>query len=372
MGLEFNPEEQIRYRRHITLPEIGYEGQLKLKAVKVLLVGAGGLGSPAALYLAASGVGHIGLVDFDKVDPSNLHRQIIHPTSSVGMKKTESAKAAILAINPNVEVQTYDLKLTSENAMEILARYDLVIDGTDNFPTRYLVNDACVLLGKPNIYGSIYRFEGQTTIFCTARGPCYRCLYPEPPPPDSVPSCAEAGVLGVLPGVIGLLQSTEAIKTILGIGESLIGRLMLYDALSMTFREVAIRRDPNCPICGEHPSITALVDYNRFCGMENYGEVPEIEPEALLEQIQSQEVVALIDVREPYEHAESRIPGSILIPLGELPDRICELDPAQYTVFYCRSGMRSAKAWQISRQFGFEDAVNLRGGILNWTGPTEN
>ncbi len=363
-------EELLRYSRHLILPEVGLEGQLKLKSARVLLVGAGGLGSPTALYLAASGVGTLGIVDFDAVDLTNLHRQVIHGTSDVGRSKLDSAAEAIHEVNPNVQVIKHETLLTSENALDILSGYDLVVDGTDNFPTRYLVNDACVLLGKTNVYGSIFRFDGQATVFCAPGGPCYRCLYPEPPPPGMVPSCAEGGVLGVLPGIIGLIQATEAVKLILGVGEPLIGRLVLYDALAMSFRELKIRRDPACPICGDLPSISALIDYNQFCGIKPITNEPvayhEIESSTLNAMFQSGEDFVLLDVREPDEFEVSRIPGSILIPLGDVPNRLNELNPSTKTVVHCRSGMRSAKACEILIAAGFGDVSNLKGGILDW------
>jgi len=367
---EFTREEMLRYSRHFVLPEVGISGQHKLKAAKVLLVGAGGLGSPNALYLAASGVGTIGIVDFDSVDLTNLHRQVIHGTPDVGRSKLDSASDSIRAINPNVRVVQHPEMLRSENALDIVKDYDLVVDGTDNFPTRYLVNDACVLLGKTNIYGSIFRFDGQATVFCTPGGPCYRCLYPEPPPPGTVPSCAEGGVLGILPGLIGLIQATETVKIILGVGEPLIGRLLMVDALSMSFKEVRIRRDPDCPICGEHPTVTSLIDYNQFCGIpkQNSPQGPELEldPIELQAMRERHDPLTLIDVREPHEHAINQIPGAILIPLGELSARLGELDHAALTVVHCQSGMRSAKACEILRSNGFERVINLRGGILQW------
>jgi len=351
-------------------------GQLKLKAAKVLLVGAGGLGSPAALYLAASGIGTIGIVDADCVDLTNLHRQVIHGTPDVGRSKLDSAAETIEAINPNVGVVKHEAFLTSANALEIVKDYDFVVDGTDNFPTRYLVNDACVLLGKINVYGSVFRFDGQASVFCAPGGPCYRCLYPEPPPPGVVPNCAEGGVLGILPGIIGLIQSTEAVKLILGIGEPLIGRLLLYDALTMRFREVRIRRDPKCPICGDHPTQTALIDYDQFCGLP--GKVaavpvePELEPAELKAMMDRHDPFVLLDVREPYEFEASRIPGSVLIPLGQLPQRLGELDQTKFTVVQCRSGMRSATACEILKNNGFKNVINLRGGILEWENTVES
>ncbi|HLK15443.1 MAG TPA: molybdopterin-synthase adenylyltransferase MoeB [Fimbriimonadaceae bacterium] len=367
MPTELSREELLRYSRHLILPEVGSEGQLRLKAAKVLLVGAGGLGSPAALYLAASGVGTLGIVDFDAVDLTNLHRQVIHGTPDVGRSKLDSAAESIHAVNPNVTVIKHSTMLTSDNALEIVAGYDLVLDGTDNFPTRYLVNDACVLLGKQNMYGSIFRFDGQATVFCAKGGPCYRCLYPEPPPPGLVPSCAEGGVLGVLPGIIGIIQATEAIKAILGVGESLIGRLLLYDALSMRFQEVHIRRDPNCPVCGDNPSVTQLVDYEELCGLPGHANFErEIGADELTRLRELGIPHVLVDVREPHEYAVNRIPGSILIPLGEVPARIGELDRTKKTVVQCQSGVRSARACEILISAGFEDVVNLRGGIIDW------
>ncbi|MHB8637928.1 MAG: molybdopterin-synthase adenylyltransferase MoeB [Fimbriimonadaceae bacterium] len=370
MQPELSREELIRYSRHLILPEVGMLGQQKLKAAKVLVVGAGGLGSPAALYLAASGVGRMGIVDFDAVDLSNLHRQVIHGTADVGRSKLDSAADAIESVNPHVAVVKHDAMLSSENALQIIDQYDLVVDGTDNFPTRYLVNDACVLLGKPNMYGSIFRFDGQATVFCAPDGPCYRCLYPEPPPPGLVPSCAEGGVLGVLPGVIGLIQATEAVKAILGVGESLVNRLLLYDALSMRFSEVRIRRDPDCPVCGDHRTIAALIDYDQFCGLPGKASAqvvePELAPRDVMEMTRRQEAFTLVDVREPHEYAINRIPGSILMPLGQVAERQRELDRSKTTVVQCQSGMRSAKACGILREAGFERVFNLQGGIIEW------
>jgi adenylyltransferase/sulfurtransferase len=376
MAAEFTPEEQIRYSRHLILPEIGPEGQAKLKAARVLLVGAGGLGSPAALYLAAAGVGTLGIVDFDAVDLSNLHRQVIHGTPDVGRSKLVSASETLAAINPNVRMVPHAVMLTSENAMGILKAYDLVVDGTDNFPTRYLVNDACVLLGKPNVYGSILGFEGQASVFCAPGGPCYRCLYPDPPPPGVVPSCAEGGVLGVLPGMVGVIQATEAIKWIVGIGEPLVGRLLMYDALGMRFNEVRIRRDAACPVCGDAPTVTRLIDYDRFCGVfpPESKVVDEIGPGELIQMLDGPRSFTLLDVRTPREHAMDRIPGSILIPLAELPDRIDELDPKEPMVVYCRVGARSAHACALLMEHGFDKIVNLRGGIVEFNaigGPVE-
>jgi len=371
MATRLTPEEKRRYSRHLILPEVGPEGQERLKNARVLVIGVGGLGSPAALYLAAAGVGTLGIVDFDRVDHTNLHRQVIHGTSDIGRSKLDSAGQSIKEVNPNVEVFRHEERLTSANALEILADYDLVVDGTDNFPTRYLVNDACVLLGKPNMYGSIFRFEGQATVFCAPGGPCYRCLYPEPPPPGMVPSCAEAGVLGVLPGVIGLIQATEAVKWILGVGEPLVGRLLLYDALGMGFTELKIRRDPGCPVCGDHPTVESLIDYESFCGMHPIMPIKEIEPEELRALMESGEEFLLLDVREPHEYAEHSIEGAVLIPLGEVPYRLEELDPARKTVIHCRSGKRSATACAILQEAGFRDVTNLRGGALAWIDFTE-
>ena len=364
-----------RYSRHLIMPEVGMEGQLKLKAARALCIGAGGLGSPVLLYLAAAGVGKIGLVDFDEVDYSNLHRQIIHGTPDVGRSKLDSAKSRLNALNPEVEVVTYETALSSENALGLFADYDLVVDGTDNFPTRYLVNDACVISGKPNIYGSIFRFEGQASVFAAKDGPCYRCLYPEPPPPGLVPSCAEGGVLGILPGVIGTLQATEAIKVILGIGEPLIGRFLIFDALKMRFRELKLRKDPDCPVCGEHPTVTELIDYEQFCGItpaatEAGASSTENEDEATVEELKSRldrhESFLLLDVREPQEFEICRIPGSVLIPLGDLPSRLSELEGRDDMIVHCKSGVRSGKAVKLLREAGYSKARNLKGGILAW------
>jgi adenylyltransferase/sulfurtransferase len=370
-------DEILRYSRHLIIPEVGIEGQQKLKAAKVLLVGTGGLGAPLALYLAAAGVGKIGLVDFDTVDFTNLQRQVIHFTADVGRKKLDSAAEKMKALNPNVEIVRHEVALSSENALDILKDYDLVVDGTDNFPTRYLVNDACVLLGKPNVYGSIFRFEGQATVFAYAGGPCYRCLYPEPPPPGLVPSCAEGGVLGILPGTIGLIQATEAVKLILGIGEPLVGRLLLYDALGMRFRELKLRKNPECPVCGAHPTVTKLIDYHQFCGVPQPGSAApdretkvnegEIDVVELKEKIDRGDNFVLIDVREPHEYRICNIPGAQLIPLGEFPKRVGELDPAADIVIHCRSGVRSAKACAVLRQAGFQHVRNVVGGILAWS-----
>jgi molybdopterin/thiamine biosynthesis adenylyltransferase/rhodanese-related sulfurtransferase len=367
-------EEILRYSRHLILPEVGMEGQLKLKQAKVLLVGTGGLGAPMALYLGAAGIGTIGLVDFDVVDQTNLQRQVIHGTSDVGRKKIDSAEESLREINPNVNVIRHEVALTSDNALEIIREYDIVADGTDNFPTRYLVNDACVLLRKPNAYGSIFRFEGQASVFAMEDGPCYRCLYPEPPPPGLVPSCAEGGVLGILPGVIGLIQATEVVKLILGKGETLKGRLMLYDALNMKFRELKLRRNPECPVCGDHPTVTKLIDYQEFCGIPQQAAVPkqeatllEIEPTELKEKIDRGDSFVLVDVREPHEWQIAKIPTAKLIPLGDVAKRINELNPGDEIVVHCRSGVRSAKAAQLLLDSGFKNVKNLKGGILAWS-----
>jgi sulfur-carrier protein adenylyltransferase/sulfurtransferase len=370
-------EEILRYSRHLIIPEVGIEGQLKLKAAKVLLVGTGGLGAPLGLYLAAAGVGKIGLVDFDTVDFTNLQRQVIHFTSDVGRRKIESASEKMKAINPFVEIVPHEVALTSENALDILKDYDIIVDGTDNFPTRYLVNDACVLLGKPNVYGSIFRFEGQATVFAYEGGPCYRCLYPEPPPPGLVPSCAEGGVLGILPGTIGLIQATETVKLILGIGQPLVGRLLLYDALGMKFRELKLRKNPECPVCGDHPTVTKLIDYHQFCGVPQTAAAPpvqettvnegEIDVVELKQKIDRGDKFVLIDVREPHEYKICSIPGAKLIPLGEFPQHVGEFDKDADIVIHCRSGMRSAKACAVLKQNGFEHVRNVVGGILAWS-----
>lgn len=360
-----------RYSRHLIMPEVGLDGQLKLKAARVLLVGAGGLGSPTAMYLAAAGVGTIGIVDADVVDLTNLHRQVIHGTRDIGRDKTVSASESISDINPHVRVVRHETLLTSQNALEIIRDYDIVIDGTDNFPTRYLVNDACVMLDKPNVYGSIYRFDGQATVLAHDGGPCYRCLFPEPPPPGTVPSCAEGGVLGILPGIIGLVQATEAVKIILGKGDSLVGRLMLYDALAMSFQEIKIKRDPKCPVCGDTPSVTELIDYHEFCGLPGQGEsVPhfddEIEPAEVKAMLDRGERLVIVDVREPHEHAINAIPSALLIPLAELTARVNELDTADEIVMHCLMGARSARACEFLRATGFAKVRNLRGGIRAW------
>jgi len=365
-------EEILRYSRHLIMPEVGMEGQLKLKGAKVLLIGTGGLGAPLGLYLTAAGIGNIGLVDFDVVDFTNLQRQVTFGTSDVGKPKTEAAKARLNNLNPDVEITSYETKLTSENALELFKDYDVIVDGTDNFPTRYLVNDACILLGKPNVYGSIFRFEGQATVFGMPDGPCYRCLYPEPPPPGLVPSCAEGGVLGVLPGIIGSLQALETIKLILGRGDSLVGRLLLFDALTLKFRELRLRKNSNCAICGAHRKIHKLIDYNEFCGVRGEEEpemdlhVPEITARELKDRLDRGDEVFILDVREPHEYQICNLKGH-LIPLGELPRRVHELDSSHEIVAHCRSGKRSAQAVDFLRRAGFRKVQNLRGGILSWS-----
>ena len=373
-------EEVERYSRHLIMPEVGMAGQKKLKAASVLLIGAGGLGSPLALYLTAAGIGRIGLVDYDVVDYTNLQRQIIHGTKDVGRLKLESAKESMLAINPFVQVDTYEVALTSANALEILAPYDIIIDGTDNFPTRYLTNDACVLLGKPNVYGSIFRFEGQLSVLYAKEGPCYRCLFPEPPPPGSVPSCAEGGVLGILPGTIGAMQATEAIKLILGIGDSMIGRLVLYDALNMEVTEVKLRKNPNCPVCGENPTVTELIDYEQFCGAPAHdrspytaeeidlNEVRQMTPVQLKERLDAGDDLLILDVRQPHEWEISNLEplGAKLIPQSEIMGHIDEFDQNQEIVVQCRSGVRSANVIMIMQQLGFKNLWNLDGGINRW------
>ncbi len=367
---ELSHDELQRYSRHLIMPEVGLEGQKRLKAAKVLCIGAGGLGSPLALYLAAAGVGRLGLVDFDVVEFSNLQRQIIHTTEDVGRSKLGSAHEKIQAINPHVEVELHETRLTSDNALEIFAEYDIVADGTDNFPTRYLVNDACVMTGKPNVYGSIFRFEGQASVFALPDGPCYRCLYPEPPPPGLVPSCAEGGVLGILPGLVGLIQATEVIKLILGKGDSLSGRLLLVDALGMTFRELKLRKNADCPVCGTHPSIRKLIDYEQFCGIEPEkpasNDSAEITATQLKRELESEKAPFLLDVRNPNEYQIARIPGAHLIPLQQLPARLRELDPTRDIVVHCRTGVRSAKAIEMMRSAGFQKLRNLKGGIHAW------
>jgi sulfur-carrier protein adenylyltransferase/sulfurtransferase len=365
-------EEILRYSRHLIMPEVGMEGQLKLKKAKVLLIGTGGLGAPLGLYLAAAGVGKLGLVDFDVVDFTNLQRQVTFGSSDVGKPKSEAAKARLSNLNPDIEVQAFETKLTSDNALELFKDFDIIVDGTDNFPTRYLVNDACVLLGKPNVYGSIFRFEGQATVFGMEDGPCYRCLYPEPPPPGLVPSCAEGGVLGVLPGIVGSIQAMETIKLILGSGRSLKGRLLVFDALEMGFREFKLRKNPDCPICGEHRTIHHLIDYYEFCGVRGEEapvpdlKVPEITPRELKARLDKGDDLFILDVREPHEYQICNLQGH-LIPLGELPRRVHELDSSREIVAHCRSGKRSAEAIDFLRKAGFRKIHNLKGGILAWS-----
>ena len=363
-------EEILRYSRHLIMPEVGMEGQQKLKAAKVLCIGAGGLGSPLALYLTAAGVGTLGIVDFDVVDYTNLQRQIIHTTNDVGRKKLESAAEKLKAINPFLELRTFETKLTSANALDLFREFDIIADGTDNFPTRYLVNDACVLTGKPNVYGSIFRFEGQASVFATEEGPCYRCLYPEPPPPGLVPSCAEGGVLGILPGLVGVIQATETIKLILGQGDPLIGRLLLVDALGMKFRELKLRKNPDCPVCGTNPTVTQLIDYNEFCGIRGEevpatNDVPAITVVDLKQKLDQKADIFILDVREPHEYQICNLNG-YLIPVGDLPKRVHELDSSREIIAHCRSGVRSARAVNFLRRAGFKKVYNLTGGILEW------
>ncbi|HEY4776830.1 MAG TPA: molybdopterin-synthase adenylyltransferase MoeB [Candidatus Acidoferrales bacterium] len=366
-------EEIMRYSRHLIMPEVGMDGQLKLKQAKVLCIGTGGLGAPLGLYLAAAGVGRIGLVDFDSVDLTNLQRQILFGTDDIGRPKIEAATDRLRNLNPDIQIDRFETRLTSENALDILKNYDIVVDGTDNFPTRYLVNDACVILGKPNVYGSIFRFEGQITIFGAPGGPCYRCLYPEPPPPGLVPSCAEGGVLGVLPGIVGAIQAAETLKLIIGKGEPLIGRLLLFDALAMRFRELKLRKNPECPVCGEHPTITKLIDYAEFCGVRGeeaaspaQSAVPEIAPRELKSRLDRGDDLFILDVREPHEYQICNL-GGHLIPLGELSRRVNELDSSREIVAHCRSGKRSAEAVEFLRSAGFRKVLNLKGGILAWS-----
>ena len=370
---ELTTSDLSRYSRHLILPEVGMEGQQKLKAARVLCVGTGGLGSPLAFYLTAAGVGTLGLVDFDVVDESNLQRQIIHSTKDIGRKKLDSAEEKLTALNPAVKIVKHETMLTSANAMEILKDYDIVADGTDNFPTRYLVNDACVLLGKPNVYGSIFRFEGQASVFATKEGPCYRCLYPEPPPPGLVPSCAEGGVLGILPGLVGVIQATEVIKLILGKGESLIGRLLLVDALTMRFRELKLRKNPECPVCGKNPTVTELIDYQHFCGIvpetpedkKVMNGIPQISVRDLKSRMDAGEDLFILDVREPYEYRIAQI-GGTLIPLNDVPNRLAEIDREREIIVHCRSGVRSQRVAEFLKQQGYPRVVNLAGGILAW------
>ena len=372
--MELDNDEIRRYSRHLSLPEVGLEGQKKIRAASVLCIGAGGLGSPIAMYLAAAGVGKLGIVDFDAVDLSNLQRQILHGTPDVGRPKTQSARDTLHRLNPQVQVVTHDTRLTSENALKIIRPYDLVVDGTDNFPTRYLTNDACVLLKKPNIYGSIFRFEGQASVFAPhLGGPCYRCLYPEPPPPGTVPSCAEGGVLGVLPGIIGLIQATEILKLILGKGTSLLNRLLLFNALDMQFRELKLRRDPQCPLCGESPTITQLINYENFCGVPPPSAINTMHPDEvtvhdLKKALDNPQLgIQVLDVREPDEHQIARINGARLVPLSTLPQRFAELDPNQAYYIHCKAGGRSLKALQFLREQGFQNLKSVKGGIAAWS-----
>ena len=363
-------DEILRYSRHLIMPEVGMEGQQKLKAAKVLCIGAGGLGSPLSLYLTAAGVGTLGIVDFDVVDYTNLQRQIIHSTDDVGRKKLDSAAEKLKGINPFINLKTFETRLTSANALELFKEFDIIADGTDNFPTRYLVNDACVLTGKPNVYGSIFRFEGQASVFATEEGPCYRCLYPEPPPPGLVPSCAEGGVLGILPGLVGVIQATETIKLILGQGDPLVGRLLLVDALGMKFRELKLRKNPDCPVCGKNPTVKELIDYNEFCGIRGEeapvaNDVPTISVQELKEKLDAKADIFILDVREPHEYQICHLNG-YLIPVGDLPKRVHELDSSREIIAHCRSGVRSARAVNFLRRAGFKKVYNLTGGILEW------
>jgi len=364
-SIELSNEERVRYSRHLTMPEVGIDGQRRLKAARVLCIGAGGLGSPVALYLAAAGLRTIGIVDFDDVELSNLQRQILHGTKDISRRKLESARDRLRDVNPNVDIELHECRFSSENASELVARYDLVIDGSDNFPTRYLSNDVCVFARRPNVYGSVFRFDGQSTVFAPhLGGPCYRCLFPEPPAPGTVPSCAEAGVLGVLPGIIGMVQAIEAIKLILGVGETLVGRLLHFDALKMKFREFNVRRDPQCPVCGDAPTITAPIDYEQFCGIA--ADLPAISVQDLKRKLDAHEAIQLIDVREPFEFEIARIDGAKLIPLGQLANRLHELKQNGQTVVHCHTGMRSAQGVQMLRQTGFMNVYNLEGGIDAW------
>jgi adenylyltransferase/sulfurtransferase len=371
--MELNNDEIRRYSRHLILPEVGLAGQKKICSTSVLCIGAGGLGSPIAMYLAAAGIGKLGILDFDSVDFSNLQRQIIHGTEDVGRPKTQSARETIAGINPNVEVVLHNTRITSENALDIIRGYDIVVDGTDNFPTRYLTNDACVLLKKPNVYGSIFRFEGQASVFAPhLGGPCYRCLYPEPPPPGMVPSCAEGGVLGVLPGIVGTIQATEILKLALGKGSSIVGRLLLFNALDMKFRELKLRRDPQCPVCGDNPTIKELIDYEMFCGIHPEPETPAANPDEVTVQEMKKALedrklgVKVIDVREPDEYQIAHVDGVPLIPLSVLPQRFTELDPNQTYYIHCKSGVRSMKALQFLREQGFKYLKSVKGGITAW------
>jgi sulfur-carrier protein adenylyltransferase/sulfurtransferase len=367
-AMRLSADELQRYSRHLLMPEVTSEGQKRLKAARILSIGAGGLGSPAALYLAAAGVGTIGIVDFDDVDLSNLQRQILHGTKDIGRRKLESAQDRLRDINPEIEIELHDCRFTSENASQLVAKYDIVVDGSDNFPTRYLSNDVCVFAGKPNVYGSVFRFEGQTTVFAPhLGGPCYRCLFPEPPPPDSVPNCAQAGVLGVLPGIIGMLQAIETIKLIVGIGEPLVGRLLHFDALKVKFRELNLRRDPECPVCGENPTIFSPIDYDQFCGARSEDEIPTMSAQELKRKIDAGEPFELIDVREAFEYEIARIDGAKLIPLGEIAERVDELQRERPIVVHCHSGRRSAEAVRLLQQRGFANVYNLEGGIDAWS-----
>src|SRR5881296_1948543 len=367
-AVQLSAKELQRYSRHLIMPEVTLDGQRRLKAARVLCIGAGGLGSPAALYLAAAGVGAIGIVDFDDVDLSNLQRQILHGTKDIGRSKLESARDRLRDVNPEIEVELHNCRFSSENAAGLISGCDVVVDGSDNFPTRYLSNDVCVFERKPNVYGSVFRFEGQTTVFAPhLGGPCYRCLFPEPPPPDSVPNCAQAGVLGVLPGIIGMLQAIEAIKMIVGVGESLVGRLLHFDALKAKFRELNLRRDPECPVCGENPTIFSPIDYGQFCGVRDEGAIPGISPQELKRRIDAGEPFELIDVREPFESEIARIDGAKLIPLGEITERLDELNRERPIVVHCHSGTRSAQAARLLQQRGFGNVYNLEGGIDAWS-----
>ncbi|HTA52094.1 MAG TPA: molybdopterin-synthase adenylyltransferase MoeB [Candidatus Acidoferrum sp.] len=370
--MALSKEEIMRYSRHLIMPEVGMEGQLKIKAAKVLCIGTGGLGAPLGLYLAAAGVGRIGLVDFDVVDSTNLQRQVLFSTQDVGVPKTQAAANRLRGLNPDIQIDTYETQLTSANAFELFKDYDIIVDGTDNFPTRYLVNDASVMMGKLNVYGSIFRFEGQITVFGAPDGPCYRCLYPEPPPPGLVPSCAEGGVLGVLPGIVGTIQAAEALKLIIGKGDPLIGRLLLFDALAMKFRELKLRKNPDCPVCGTHPTQKGLIDYAEFCGVRGeeapstVTNIPEITPRELKARLDKGDDIYVLDVREPHEYQICNINGH-LIPLGELPQRVHELDSSKEIVAHCKSGKRSAQAVEFLRGAGFKKIQNLKGGILAWS-----
>jgi sulfur-carrier protein adenylyltransferase/sulfurtransferase len=367
-AMHLDVEELQRYSRHLIMPEVTSDGQSRLKAARVLCIGAGGLGSPTALYLAAAGVGTIGIVDFDDVDLSNLQRQILHGTKDIGRGKLESARDRLHDINPRIEIELHKCRFSSENAPHLVARYDVIVDGSDNFPTRYLSNDVSVFAHKPNVYGSVFRFEGQTTVFAPhLGGPCYRCLFPEPPPPESVPNCAQAGVLGVLPGIIGMLQAIETLKLILGIGEPLIGRLLHFDALKVKFRELNLRRDPQCPVCGENPTISSPIDYEQFCGVRDDGGIPGITPHELKRRMDAGERFELIDVREPFEYEIAQIDGAKLIPLGEIAERLDELEREQPIIIHCHSGMRSAQAAQLLQERGFAKVYNLEGGIDAWS-----